>query len=154
VTRLGRASRRRASTRLQLFPQELYKRLQRHGYLSPTGIIKKDCRRRRPPILQQGDQPPRIDIWLRVAKSRVEHAHAVERGSDGQFGRPSAKASARGAEGLAAVTAPRQTAARPAPWFHERVRSFVAGPAAIVVALLTWFGAEPDARFNEAGRTR
>ena len=57
-----RHPRRRASTRLQVLPQELDERLQRHRHLSPARIIQKDCRSRRPPVLKQGNQPPRLDL--------------------------------------------------------------------------------------------
>ena len=83
---LTRAPRRRASSRLQVLPQELYKCLQRHGHLPPARIVKKDCCRGLPPVLQQGNQPPRVDLSSRITVSCVEHAHAVQRGFYGEFG--------------------------------------------------------------------
>src|SRR6185295_7219674 len=79
------SSRLRASTRAQVLAQKLYEYLQRLWHLSPARIIQKECGHADPPVLQQGNQPARFDLRRGIAESRIQHAHAVHRGSDGQF---------------------------------------------------------------------
>src|SRR5258705_9976925 len=82
-------SNRVTSSRLDapaVLAQELYERQQWQRHLSSAWIIQKECGRANLPVLEQGNQTAGLDLSRGIAETRIQHAHAIQRGADGQLG--------------------------------------------------------------------